>query len=377
MAEIVFDNVTKRFEGGAVAVEEFSLDVADGEFMVLVGPSGSGKTTAMRMVAGLEEPTEGEIRIGERRVNDLAPRDRNVGMIFQNYALYPHMTVAENMAFPLKLARVPQEERKSRVEQTAKMLGLSDLLRRKPRQLSGGQRQRVAMGRAIVRDADAFLMDEPLSNLDAKLRVEMRAYIASLHEQVRTTTLYVTHDQSEAMTMGDRVALLRDGRLEQVDAPTALYERPQNLFVATFVGSPAMNIVRSRIVRDGDGLAATVGDTQVRLNGTSPALAAYADRDVLLGIRPEDFEDAAFVSERDARQSLRGIVRLVEQMGSETIVHFDTPDAPEASGEEPRLGRLVARVNPRTRALRGGELELAVDVARVHCFDPETEQAIR
>ena len=244
MAEIAFADVTKRFDDGTVAVDSVTMEIGDGEFMVLVGPSGSGKTTMMRMVAGLEEMSGGTISIGDQVVNDVPARSRNVAMVFQNYALYPHMSVGKNMGFPLRLAKVPKDEAPTRVQHAADMLGIGDLLERKPRQLSGGQRQRVAMGRAIVRQPSAFLMDEPLSNLDAKLRVEMRAYIARLHQELKTTTLYVTHDQSEAMTMGDRVALMRDGRIEQLDTPNTLYDRPRNLFVAGFIGSPAMNIVR-------------------------------------------------------------------------------------------------------------------------------------
>jgi multiple sugar transport system ATP-binding protein len=394
MAQIAFDAVTKRFDDGTVAVDQVSMDVADGEFMVLVGPSGSGKTTMMRMVAGLEVASEGTIRIGEREVNDLPVRDRNVAMVFQNYALYPHMSVEQNMGFPLRLAKMPKGEIAERVGHAAEMLGLSELLKRKPRQLSGGQRQRVAMGRAIVRNPSAFLMDEPLSNLDAKLRVEMRSYIARLHQELRTTTLYVTHDQSEAMTMGDRVALMRDGKIVQLDTPTALYERPVDLFVAGFIGSPAMNVVRGRLAAGDGGLVVEAGPLHLPLPAavvdTRPGLAAFRDRDVLLGVRPEAFADPAFEASHDGRHVFEARVALAQSMGSEMIVHFDpvggaldSTTAGTFAGEETvsadglgQEGALVGRFDPRTRATAGAQLPVSVDLQRLHFFDPATERGI-
>src|SRR5258706_170406 len=297
MAEIGFADVTKRFDDGTVAVDSVTMEIGDGEFMVLVGPSGSGKTTMMRMVAGLEEMSGGEIKIGDRVVNDVPARSRNVAMVFQNYALYPHMSVGKNMGFPLRLAKVPSDEAATRVRHAAEMLGIADLLERKPRQLAGGQRQRVERGRAIGGERAAFLMDEPLSNLDAKLRVEMRAYISRLHQELKTTTLYVTHDQSEAMTMGDRVALMRDGRIEQLDKPNTLYDNPRNLFVAGFIGSPAMNIVRGRLAAG----VVTAGGLVLPLRGEIQALQAYEGREVLVGIRPEAFADAAHEASTEGR----------------------------------------------------------------------------
>jgi multiple sugar transport system ATP-binding protein len=368
MAAITFDGVTKVFPGGEVAVRNVSLAVHDGEFMVLVGPSGSGKSTLLRMVAGLEEITEGTIRIGERIVNDVAPRDRDIAMVFQNYALYPHMTVQGNIRFPLRLNHVRRRESEERVAQAADLLGIGELLDRRPRQLSGGQRQRVAMGRSIVREPQAFLMDEPLSNLDAKLRVEMRAYIARLHQRLQTTTVYVTHDQTEAMTMADRVAVMRDGRIEQVDRPQAIYERPANVFVASFIGSPAMNLVTSRLDADNGSLYASLGEHRLRLPDRPlrwTGLGRYVGRDVVLGIRPEGFDDAR------AKAPVPGAtidvgVALAEPLGAETIVHFDTESAPD----------LKARLDGRTDVSAGERVVLTVDLERMHFFDPETEAAI-
>jgi multiple sugar transport system ATP-binding protein len=395
MAQIAFDGVTKRFDDGTVAVDDVSISIEDGEFMVLVGPSGSGKTTMMRMVAGLEVASEGTIRIGDDVVNDVPVRSRNVAMVFQNYALYPHMTVEGNMGFPLRLAKMSKADVAERVGHAAEMLGLSDLLKRKPRQLSGGQRQRVAMGRAIVRSPSAFLMDEPLSNLDAKLRVEMRAYIARLHQELKTTTLYVTHDQSEAMTMGDRVALMRDGRIVQLDTPTSLYERPADLFVAGFIGSPAMNIVRARLEADESGLVVDAGALRFPLTPSilaeRPGLAGYRDREVLVGVRPEAFADAAFEASHDGRHLFDARVSLAQSMGSEIIVHFDptggTLDAMDAAAfarEHGELaadqltqgGKLVGRFDTRTRASSGVELSVSLDLDRIHFFDAESERAI-
>ena len=383
MAAIAFDGVEKRFPDGTRAVRELTLNVGDGEFLVLVGPSGSGKTTALRMVAGLEQVSAGEIRIGGRVVNDLPPKHRDIAMVFQNYALYPHMSVAENLGFPLKLRREQRGAIRQRVGSTAALLGLGELLDRKPAQLSGGQRQRVAMGRAIVREPRAFLMDEPLSNLDAKLRVEMRAYISMLHQRLGTTTLYVTHDQTEAMTMGDRVAVMRGGVLEQVASPQELYGRPANLFVASFIGSPAMNLVIVR-VEDHEGTPAVrLGEAVLPV----PQLGGRVGTEVAVGIRPEDFEDAELTDRGDVFVDVS--VALAEPLGAEVIAHFYIDAAPledhravaEArDGEgvpDARAGaRLTARLNPRSRAATGGRVRLAIDTSRLHFFDPVTEQAL-
>jgi multiple sugar transport system ATP-binding protein len=369
LASISFDRVTKVFDGGEAAVRELSLAIHDGEFLVLVGPSGSGKSTALRMVAGLEEATEGTIRIGDRVVNDVAPRDRDIAMVFQNYALYPHMSVRGNLGFPLRLHRVRRREAGERVAQAAGLLGIGELLERRPRQLSGGQRQRVAMGRSIVREPRAFLMDEPLSNLDAKLRVEMRAYIARLHQRLATTTLYVTHDQTEAMTMADRVAVMRSGRLEQVDRPQAIYERPANVFVAGFIGSPAMNLVHSRVEAVNGSLYASLGGHRVRLPDRPlrwAGLGGYVGRDVVLGVRPEGFADARSGPSAEPETTIEVEVALAEPLGAETIVHFDSEAAID----------LKARLDGQTSISAGERVVLAVDVERLHFFDPQTEAAI-
>jgi multiple sugar transport system ATP-binding protein len=396
MANVSLRGVTKVYAGAdAPAVDDLDLEIGDGEFMVLVGPSGCGKTTALRMVAGLEEISAGEIRLGDRRVNDVPPRDRDIAMVFQNYALYPHLTVGDNMGFGLRLRKRPKHEIRERVERAAGILGLSELLDRRPRELSGGQRQRVAMGRAIVREPQAFLMDEPLSNLDAKLRVQMRAEIARIQRDLSVTTLYVTHDQVEAMTMGDRVAVMRRGVLQQVDVPQTLYDRPVNLFVAGFIGSPSMNLVEARLTRDGAGFLATFGRHTLRLPDTllddRPALTGYLDADVVVGIRPEELEDATLVGDTDPARTLEAAVELVEQMGSEAYVHV-VVDAPPVVTEDTReLAReradrdpavdtetavMVARVNPRTEITEGTDARLLVDTSRLHYFDPATGAAL-
>jgi multiple sugar transport system ATP-binding protein len=403
MASIEYRNLRKVFEGGTVAVDDLSLVIEDGEFIVLVGPSGSGKTTVLRITAGLDEATEGDVLIGGEVVNPIPPMDRNIAMVFQNYALYPHMTVYENMAFGLRRHKVKKRVIEERVQFAATMLGIEPLLKRKPAQLSGGQRQRVAMGRAIVREPDAFLMDEPLSNLDAKLRVEMRAYLATLHQRLRTTTLYVTHDQTEAMTMGDRVAVMRDGLVQQVDKPQVLYERPANLFVAGFIGSPAMNLVRSRLTVRNAEVYAALGPTQLRLPDSlltrRPALRAHIGAEVIVGIRPEDLEDATFVPSANG-SALDVRVSLAEPMGAEVIAHFPIAaksvsnaetvaaargvDAEEdgaalaqlTRAQQPGTVALTARLNMRTRAASGQPLRVAVDVDRLHFFDIETEKSI-
>jgi len=391
VAELEFRDLRKVFDGGAVAVEDLNLLVADGEFLVVVGPSGSGKTTVLRMAAGLERATSGDVLIGGEVVNDVAPPDRDIAMVFQTYALYPHMTVYENMAFGLKLHRVGKADIRSRVLSAAKMLELDDLLKRKPSQLSGGQRQRVAMGRAIVREPAAYLMDEPLSNLDAKLRVEMRTYLAGLHQRLRTTTLYVTHDQTEAMTMGDRVAVMRDGRLQQVDIPQVLYDRPANAFVAAFIGSPAMNLLRARVT-GGDGAASVeLGEIVLPLPSSlvarRPGLARYAGQEVVVGIRPEDIEDASLVPSANG-SSVPVRITLAEALGSEVIAHFPlggevepvtvggAPDSPSLEAATDSGVLLTARLSPRSGARSGQPLRVSIDVERLHFFDPETDQAI-
>ena len=376
MAEIQFLNVSKLYGGNTVAVRELTLTVREGEFVVLVGPSGCGKTTALRMVAGLEEITDGEIRIGNQVVNDLPPRERDVAMVFQNYALYPHKNVYENLVFGLRMRRVPKSEQKQRVEEIAGILGLQDMLHRRPAQLSGGQRQRVAMGRAIVREPKAFLMDEPLSNLDAKLRVSMRAQLAALHARLATTTIYVTHDQIEAMTLGQRVAVMREGRIQQVDTPQELYARPANLFVAAFIGSPAMNLVEAEIA----GGELHFAGYAIPLPA---AIGAPAAGRVIAGIRPEAFEDAAFAEPSLPRVDVK--VEVVEELGADTHVLFsvaaprvEASEVREAAGDEDATVSAVegslftARVDPGTAARPGKQLRLAVDPARFHYFDPES-----
>jgi multiple sugar transport system ATP-binding protein len=398
LAEITLEKLTKVYPDGTEAVTELDLDVANGEFVVFVGPSGCGKTTALRMIAGLETITNGEVRIEGHVVNNMPPKDRDIAMVFQNYALYPHMNAADNMGFALKMRGIPKNEIDARVREAAAILGLSDSLKKKPRTLSGGQRQRVAMGRAIVRQPQAFLMDEPLSNLDAKLRVEMRAEIARLQRDLHVTTIYVTHDQTEAMTMGDRVAVMRNGLLQQIDRPQVLYERPRNLFVAEFIGSPAMNLVVGELTRrDGEVWAEFGGQRlllrQPVLDG-HPGLSEYEGRKVIVGIRPEDIEDASVLHEAHPEQRMKIVCDIREEMGSEVFVHFNLPaervtskEVVEASvveeveDEATRLAAerargagvpFVARLDRETRAREQKELEVEVDVKRLHLFDPDT-----
>ena len=374
MAEIVLDNISKVYAGGVLAVDGVSLTIGSGEFLVLVGPSGCGKSTLLRMVAGLEEVTTGAISIGERDVTTLPPRARDVAMVFQSYALYPHMTVRQNLGYGLKVRRTPKREIAERVARAAELLGLDELLDRRPGALSGGQRQRVAMGRAIVREPKAFLMDEPLSNLDAKLRVSMRAQLSALHARLATTTVYVTHDQIEAMTLGQRVAVMREGRIQQVDTPQELYRRPTNLFVAAFIGSPAMNLVE-----------AEVADGELRFGGFAiplPEPGAPPPGKVIAGLRPEAFEDGAFADPSLPRIDVQ--VEVVEELGADTHVLFavaaprvEVSEVREAAGDEDALGALggsvfTARVDPGTAARPGSPLRLAVDPSRLHYFDPET-----
>jgi multiple sugar transport system ATP-binding protein len=401
MAEITFDNVSKTYGDGFLAVSDLNLDVYDGEFVVFVGPSGCGKTTALRMIAGLEEVSEGDIRIGDRVVNNLPPGKRDVAMVFQNYALYPHMTVAENIGFALKLRKVPKAEARKRIAETAEIIGLTDHLDRKPRQLSGGQRQRVAMGRAIVREPQVFLMDEPLSNLDAKLRVQMRAEISRIQRQLSVTTVYVTHDQVEAMTMGDRVAVLRRGVLQQFDAPQRLYEQPANMFVASFIGSPAMNMLEAKLERDGDGLVCRVGSATLKLPASvlsaRPALAGYAGRSVAVGIRPEALDHAGRMNGDDGDR-LRGIVRVVEALGPEQLAHVEVEAKPVLADEvieglvdveqadelaeilpdaEGDHATLIARLNASASVRPEDVIELSVDLPKLHFFELESGMTIR
>jgi multiple sugar transport system ATP-binding protein len=396
MATVTFDQATRTFpKSDRPAVNALDLDVQDGEFLVLVGPSGCGKTTSLRMLAGLEHVDEGEIRIDGTNVVNLAPRDRDIAMVFQNYALYPHMSVAQNMGFALRMAGVSKSEIAQRVQDVAKILDLVDYLDRKPRELSGGQRQRVAMGRAIVREPRVYLMDEPLSNLDAKLRVATRAQISALQRRLGVTTLYVTHDQVEAMTMGDRVAIMRKGELLQVAPPEDLYDNPINIFVAGFIGSPAMNMLEATIERDSVGLVARVGDTRLALPEETlarhPGLASYESRTLVLGIRPEGLEDAALTKDSPR---FHGRVELREALGSEVLVHFNIAArhavteetlelADDALGDralvptkESSETTLVGRFGPRTRVREGDQVEVAIDTQTLHFFNPEDGLAI-
>jgi multiple sugar transport system ATP-binding protein len=400
VAEVVFDEVTKVYADGTKAVSGLSLDVGDGEFMVLVGPSGCGKTTALRMVAGLEDISTGVLRIGERVVNHVPSRDRDIAMVFQSYALYPHLSVYDNIAFGLKVKKMAKEEIDRRVRNAAEVLGLEQFLKRKPRALSGGQRQRVAMGRAIVREPAAFLMDEPLSNLDAKLRVQMRAEVSRLQRDLGTTTIYVTHDQIEAMTMGDRVAVMRKGELQQVADPQTLYDRPVNLFVGGFIGSPAMNMLEATVARQNGELAVDVGKQHIRLDeqtlAARPALRNYEGRTIILGIRPEELEEASLEPDTPADRRLRGVVELREALGSELMVHFTvegtraayTEDVKElahdagAPVDGPALeskgsgALLVGRFGARASVEEAKAVEVAVDTRSLHFFDAETSEGI-
>jgi len=369
MASMEFVGVSKRFPDGTVAVDDMSLVVEDGEFMIFVGPSGCGKTTALRMVAGLEGITSGEIRIGGRVVNDLEPPDRDIAMVFQNYALYPHMTVAANIGFPLKMQRFSKAEMQARVAEVTQQVGIGALLDRKPSELSGGQRQRVAMARAMVRHPQAYLMDEPLSNLDAKLRVQMRAELVKLHRRLSVTTIYVTHDQTEAMTLGQRVAVIDQGVIQQVETPQNLYRNPTNTFVASFIGSPPMNFVEGRL----DGGRVVIGDHVVDLPERAGA-SATGDRDVLVGLRPEDFADARLAPAGGA-SVVRAEIDLAEQLGPETYVYFQVPGFEVVEvGERPAdlEGSLCARLDPRTSAAPGESLDLVLDPNGVRLFDPQT-----
>lgn len=389
MATVTLDKVNKVYPNGFQAIQDLSLDIVDGEFLVLVGPSGCGKSTALRMIAGLEEISGGELRIGDRVVNDVEPKDRDIAMVFQNYALYPHMSVADNIGFALKLAKVPKEQIAERVARAAEILELTNYLDRKPGQLSGGQRQRVAMGRAIVREPAAFLMDEPLSNLDAKLRVQMRAEIAALQRSLGVTTFYVTHDQVEAMTMGDRVAVIKDGVLQQVDTPQNLYDFPVNVFVAAFIGSPSMNLFDATLSVTGDSASLSLGSHQLTLGSevlnSRPALRGYDGKHVVVGIRPEDLEDATVVSHISDGQQLSVPIKLIEALGSELMVHFsiDAPTVdsgdPDALDTQPVEGQAnaVGRFSPRSTVKSGDTATVAVATENLHFFDIDTRLAIR
>jgi multiple sugar transport system ATP-binding protein len=397
VAEITLEKLTKVYPDGTSAVKQLDLDIGDGELVVLVGPSGCGKTTALRMVAGLEPITDGVVRIGDQVVNNLPPKNRDIAMIFQNYALYPHMTAYKNMAFGLKLRKFEPSEIDRRVRDAARVLGLEDVLRKRPRTLSGGQRQRVAMGRAIVREPQALLMDEPLSNLDAKLRVEMRAEIARIQRDLAVTTIYVTHDQVEAMTLGDKVAAMRDGVLQQFDVPQALYDRPVNLFVAEFIGSPAMNLVGADLERDNGSIYARFGEHRLRLDddvlSSRPALNRFEGKPLILGMRPEDLEDAALADDAPPDRRLSAQIDIREDMGSEVFVHFGSggrpvrgDDVAAAIGDEAieatepqtkgKGSLFVARVGRESRAREGEQLELLVNTSRLHFFDPDTGHGI-
>ncbi len=366
MASVTYEHVTKRF-GDVVAVNDLSLEVRDKEFLVLVGPSGCGKTTALRLLAGLEEITEGNIYIGDRLVNDVAPKDRDIAMVFQSYALYPHMTVYDNMAFGLKLRKMPKSEIDRRVKEAAAILGIEQLLDRKPKQLSGGQRQRVALGRAIVREPKVFLMDEPLSNLDAKLRVQTRAELSKLHQRLQTTFIYVTHDQMEAMTMGTRIAVLKDGILQQLDTPQNLYDKPDNVFVAGFIGSPAMNFFDATLVGTKDDMYIDTGSFRLKVPPSRlPVLAPHLGKEIIFGIRPDNVHDAEFTPPGINPARVPAKVDVTELMGNEVFVYLVT-------GKHSYIGR----VDPRTNMRVGHDVEVVFDMDRIHIFDKATERAIR
>ena len=368
MASLSLKNVCKVYPNGFVAVKDFNLDVADKEFIIFVGPSGCGKSTTLRMIAGLEEISSGELWIGDKLVNDVEPKDRDIAMVFQNYALYPHMTVYDNMSFGLKLRKVPKPEIDKLVHEAAKILGIEQLLDRKPKALSGGQRQRVAMGRAIVRNPKVFLMDEPLSNLDAKLRVQMRIEIQKIHQRLETTIIYVTHDQTEAMTLGTRIVVLKDGIIQQVDTPQNLYDKPCNVFVAGFMGSPQMNLINAKVVQSGEDVVLMFGGNTVKLpEGKAQKLieAGYVDTTVIMGIRPEDLNDSEVIINANPDCVIEATIRVYELLGAEVYLYFDIDEV-----------NCTARVNPRTTARPGDTVKFAMDIARLHVFDKETEQVI-
>ena len=368
MASLSLKNVCKVYPNGFVAVKDFNLDVADKEFIIFVGPSGCGKSTTLRMIAGLEEISSGELWIGDKLVNDVEPKDRDIAMVFQNYALYPHMTVYDNMSFGLKLRKVPKPEIDKLVHEAAKILGIEQLLDRKPKALSGGQRQRVAMGRAIVRNPKVFLMDEPLSNLDAKLRVQMRIEIQKIHQRLETTIIYVTHDQTEAMTLGTRIVVLKDGIIQQVDTPQNLYDKPCNVFVAGFMGSPQMNLINAKVVQSGEDVVLMFGGNTIKLpEGKAQKLieAGYVDTTVIVGIRPEDLNDSEVIINANPDCVIEATIRVYELLGAEVFLYFDIDEV-----------NCTARVNPRTTARPGDTIKLGIDMTKLHIFDKDTEQVI-
>ena len=390
MGAINITSVGKIYPNGTRALEDVSIEVNDGEFVVLVGPSGCGKTTLLRMVAGLEDITEGEISIADKIVNEVAPKDRDIAMVFQNYALYPHMSVYDNMAFSLKLRKFSKDEIDKKVKDAAKTLEIDELLDRKPKALSGGQRQRVAMGRAIVRSPQAFLMDEPLSNLDAKLRVQMRAELGQLHTQLQTTTLYVTHDQVEAMTMGDRVAVIRKGVLQQIDTPREIYLYPKNIFVAGFIGSPSMNFVYATVEISSKGASLTFGEDQIFVKDPPESLKDYKGKEIVLGVRPEAFEDSVYANKKEFSEEISIHVSLLEQLGSDTYIHFykdinpvQTEAIEEILADEGEdisvLGtqtKFIARINPNATIEEGKNITLSINPSKLHFFNPETGLSI-
>ena len=368
MSELKLKNIYKRYSGGVTAVTDFNLDIADKEFIILVGPSGCGKSTTLRMIAGLEEISDGELYIDGKLVNDVAPKDRDIAMVFQNYALYPHMTVFDNMAFGLKLRKIPKDEIKRRVEEAAQILDISHLLDRKPKALSGGQRQRVALGRAIVREPKVFLMDEPLSNLDAKLRVQMRTEIGKLHKKLQTTFIYVTHDQTEAMTMGTRIVVMKDGIVQQVDTPIELYERPTNMFVAGFIGSPQMNFFNGTLEKDGENVYAHIGDDKLLLpqgKASRPELEPYFGKEVVFGVRPEHIHDEETFIANAPQGVVTAHVDVTEMMGAETYLYLIVDNT-----------KATARVNSRSTAESGDDIKVAFDLNKMHIFDKDTELTI-
>jgi multiple sugar transport system ATP-binding protein len=403
MAEVTLEDVTKVYGEDVVAVRDMNLDIPDGEFVVFVGPSGCGKSTALRMIAGLEDITSGKVFIGDNVVNDLPPRERDIAMVFQNYALYPHMNVRENMGFALKLRKMDKSEINRRVEEAARILSIERFLDRKPKALSGGQRQRVALGRAIVREPKAFLMDEPLSNLDAKLRVQMRTEIAKLHNRIGTTTIYVTHDQTEAMTMADRIVVLKDGIVQQIDPPQQMYDHPNNVFVAGFIGSPAMNFIRAHLEREDGDYEADFGNTRIKLTRESVRehqnIGEYVGKEVILGIRPEHLEDAKLTEITAESDCITVTPEVIESMGSEKYVYFTLPrelqahpesveamtgevnrdatgDTGDTASAEDFGDLMVARISPESGVKEGEKIQFAVEADKIHIFDPETEEAI-
>jgi multiple sugar transport system ATP-binding protein len=368
MAGLKLQHIHKKYSNGFVAVQDFSLEIADKEFIIFVGPSGCGKSTTLRMIAGLEEISDGDLYIGDARMNDVPPKDRDIAMVFQNYALYPHMSVFENMAFGLKLRKTPKDEIKRRVEEAANILGITSLLDRKPKALSGGQRQRVAMGRAIVREPKVFLMDEPLSNLDAKLRVQMRAEISKLHNKLKTTFIYVTHDQTEAMTLGTRIVVMKDGVAQQIDTPHNLYHNPINLFVAEFIGSPKMNVLEAQAVSENGNVYLTFGGYKIKLNevkGKAVQEGGYIGKTVLLGVRPEDLHDEELFIASSRETVVDGSVEVTEMLGAEVFLYLNI------AGSE-----VTARVDPRSTAKAGDTIKIALDANTIHVFDKETQLTI-